>query len=144
MWVRPSGLTKRHLLSILGIVSTASPIPTHPLVRFIVNENHNGINLICIFKGNYKRLKYDLTRKSKGYCWLLVVLLDTFLTCKISKKNINVGKSVCVSTISSINMSKTSGRITIEFYLKHHLCGGKGCIRFSARSDQNSGFHGNR
>ena len=29
--VRPSGLTKRHLLSILGIVSTASPIPTHPL-----------------------------------------------------------------------------------------------------------------
>ena len=29
--VRPSGLTKRHLLSILGIVSTASPIPTDPL-----------------------------------------------------------------------------------------------------------------
>ena len=24
-------------------------------LRFIVNENHNGINLICIFKGNYKR-----------------------------------------------------------------------------------------
>ena len=31
---------------------------THPpskFLRFIVNENHNGINLICIFKGNYKR-----------------------------------------------------------------------------------------
>ena len=28
---------------------------THPpskFLRFIVNENHNGINLICIFKGN--------------------------------------------------------------------------------------------
>ena len=24
-------------------------------LRFIVNENHNGINLFCIFKGNYKR-----------------------------------------------------------------------------------------
>ena len=65
------------------------------LVEYTWNsENHNGINLICIFKGNYKRLKYDLIRKSKGYCWVLVVLLDTFLTCKISKKNIKVGTSV--------------------------------------------------
>ena len=28
------------------------------------------------------------------YCWVLFVLLDTFLTCKISNKNINVGTSV--------------------------------------------------
>ena len=29
--------------------------PPSKFLRFIVNENHNGINLICIFKGNYKR-----------------------------------------------------------------------------------------
>ena len=74
-------------------------------LRFIVNENHNGINLICIFKENYKRWKYDLIRKSKGYCWVLVVLLDTFLTCKLSKKNINVGKSVRPSVRSHFQTS---------------------------------------
>ena len=29
--------------------------PPSKFLRFIINENHNGINLICIFKGNYKR-----------------------------------------------------------------------------------------
>ena len=34
--------------------STAYHIPSHPnkFPRFTVNENHNGINLMCILKGN--------------------------------------------------------------------------------------------
>ena len=80
--------------------------PPSKFLRFIVNENHNGINLICIFKGNYKRCKYDLIRKNKGYCWVLFVLLDTFLICKISNKNINVGTSVCLSVRASVHIFK--------------------------------------
>ena len=49
-----------------------------------------------------------------------------------------------LSTISNMNISATSGPITMKFYQKHHLDGVKGCIRFWARLDQNSGFHGNR
>ena len=30
-------------------------LPSSKFLRFIVNKKHNGIKLICIFKGNYKR-----------------------------------------------------------------------------------------
>ena len=50
---------------------------------------------------------------------------------------------VCVFTFSNMNISETSGPIATKFYLKHHGVGGKGCIRFWTRSDQNSGVHGN-
>ena len=47
------------------------------------------------------------------------------------------------STLSDMNISETSWPIIIKFHLKHNW-GWIGCIRFWARSDQNSGFHGNR
>ena len=46
------------------------------------------------------------------------------------------------STLSNMNISGTSGLIAIKFYLKHHW-GGRGFIKFSCRSDQNSGFYCN-
>ena len=54
----------------------------------------------------------------------------------------SIRPSVGVSTLSNINISKTVASIAVKFYLKHHLGGGKGFIRFWLRSDQNSGFHG--
>ena len=42
-------------------------------------------------------------------------------------------------TFSNLNISKTTRPIAIKFYGAW-----KGCTRFWARSDQNSGFHGNR
>ena len=42
----------------------------------------------------------------------------------------------CVSRLSNMTISETNMPIPIKFYLKHNWCGGKGCIRFSARSDQ--------
>ena len=56
----------------------------------------------------------------------------------------SVRASVHPSTLSNLNISATTRLIAIKFYLKHHWGGGKGSIRFWARSDQNSGFHGNR
>ena len=41
---------------------------------------------------------------------------------------------VCVSTLSSINISETSGRIAIKFYLKHYWGRGKAALGF--RPDQ--------
>ena len=52
--------------------------------------------------------------------------------------------SVCPLTVSNMNISKTRQPIAIKFNLKHHWGMGKACIRVWARSDQNSGFHGNR
>ena len=43
------------------------------------------------------------------------------------------------SALSNVNTSETSWLIIIKFHQGHHYC-----IRFWARSDQNSGFHGNR
>ena len=51
---------------------------------------------------------------------------------------------VCAFTLSNINISATSGPIATKFHLKHHRGGAKGCVRFWARSDLKSGFHGNR
>ena len=50
--------------------------------------------------------------------------------------------SVCgsISTLSNMNFSETSWLIKIKFYYEHYW----GCIRFCVRSDQNSGFNGNR
>ena len=48
------------------------------------------------------------------------------------------------STISNMNISATSGPITMKFYQKHHSDEGKVALGFWAGSDQNSGFHGNR
>ena len=53
-FIGPSGLVR----VVFGPSCPAPPPHTNPpskFLRFIVNENHNGINLICIFKGNYKR-----------------------------------------------------------------------------------------
>ena len=38
--------------------------------------------------------------------------------------------SVCVSTLSKINISETSGPIATKFYLRHHLGGGKAALGF--------------
>ena len=48
----------------------------------------------------------------------------------------SVSASVCASNLSNMNISATGRPIAIKFYLKHHWGGGKGCIRFWARSDQ--------
>ena len=37
---------------------------------------------------------------------------------------------VCVSTLSNINISESSGPIAIKFYLKHHWVGGKAVFGF--------------
>ena len=54
-----------------------------------------------------------------------------------------VSMCVSLSTLSKVNISETSGPITTKFYLKHCWGGEKGCIRFKASSDWNTGFHGN-
>ena len=48
-------------------------------------------------------------------------------------------------TLSNMNISATSGPIATTFNLTHQRGGGGGggCIRCLARSDCNSGFHGN-
>ena len=38
--------------------------------------------------------------------------------------------SVCVFTLSNINISATSGTIATNFYLKHHWGGGKAVLGF--------------
>ena len=38
--------------------------------------------------------------------------------------------SMCVSTLSNINISETSGPIATKFYLKHHWGGGKAALGF--------------
>ena len=38
--------------------------------------------------------------------------------------------SVCVSTLSNINISETSGPIATKFYLRHHLGEGKAALGF--------------
>ena len=40
--------------------------------------------------------------------------------------------SVRPSTLSNMNISETSRPITIKFYLKHHLGGGKAALGFGA------------
>ena len=52
--------------------------------------------------------------------------------------------SVGLFTLSDMNISDTNWPIIIKFHLKHHLGGGLAALGFWARSDQNSGFHGNR
>ena len=37
---------------------------------------------------------------------------------------------VCVSTLSNMNISETSGSIDTKFYLKHHWVGGKDALGF--------------
>ena len=37
---------------------------------------------------------------------------------------------LCVSTLSNINISETSGPIATKFYLKHHWGGGKALLGF--------------
>ena len=41
-----------------------------------------------------------------------------------------VRASVCPSTLSNMNISKTSRPITTKFYLKHHWVGGKAALGF--------------
>ena len=36
--------------------------------------------------------------------------------------------SVCVLTLSNMNISKSSGIVSIKFYLNHHLSGGKAAL----------------
>ena len=43
--------------------------------------------------------------------------------------------SVCLFTLSNMNISETKGPIAIRFYLKHHLGGRKAALGFGA--DQN-------
>ena len=43
-----------------------------------------------------------------------------------------VRASVSVPTLSNMNISETSRPITIKFYLKHHLGGGKAALGFGA------------
>ena len=38
--------------------------------------------------------------------------------------------SVCVSTLSNMNISETNGSIAIKFYLKHHWGGGLAALGF--------------
>ena len=66
----------------------------------------------------------------------LIIMVDCYdLLC--------VPASVRAFTLSNINISETRGLITI-FFSKASRGWGKGCIRFRCRSDQNTGFHGNR
>ena len=37
---------------------------------------------------------------------------------------------LCVSTLSNMNISETSGSIVTKFYLRHHWVGGKDAIGF--------------
>ena len=37
---------------------------------------------------------------------------------------------VCVSTLSNMDISETSGSIVTKFYLKHHWVGGKNALGF--------------
>ena len=55
----------------------------------------------------------------------------------------SVCPSVRPSTLLNINSSQNSGPIAILSEASLGW-GRKGCIRFWVRSDQNSGFHGNR
>ena len=52
--------------------------------------------------------------------------------------------SVRVFTLSNMNISESNGSIATKFYLKLHLGGGLAALGVGARSDLNSGFHGNR
>ena len=37
---------------------------------------------------------------------------------------------MCVSVVSNMNISETSGPVAIKFYLKHHWGGGKAALGF--------------
>ena len=52
------------------------------------------------------------------------------------------GVSVCVSTLSNMNISETSWPIATKFYLKHHWGGGKAALGFGP-DRIGTGFHGN-
>ena len=41
---------------------------------------------------------------------------------------LSVSQSVCVSTLSNMNIFETSGLIATKFYLKHHRDGGKATL----------------
>ena len=56
----------------------------------------------------------------------------------------SVHLSIRLSTVSNMNISEISWLIVIKFHQKHHWGWGIDSIRFQARSDQDSGFHGNR
>ena len=60
-----------------------------------------------------------------------------------SSRRPSMRPSVRLFTLSNMIISTTSRPIPTKFYLKHLLGWGKGCIRFMARSDWNSGVHGN-
>ena len=47
-----------------------------------------------------------------------------------SSRRPSVRLSVCVSTLSNMNISETNGSITTKFYLKHHLGGGLAALGF--------------
>ena len=47
-------------------------------------------------------------------------------------------------TFSNMNISEISWPMVIKFHLEHQKNGGLAVLCFRARSDQNSGFHGNR
>ena len=53
----------------------------------------------------------------------------------------NEPASVRASTLSNMNISKTSGPIDFKFYMKHHWVGER-LFSFWARSDRNSSFLG--
>ena len=55
----------------------------------------------------------------------------------------SVHQSVCLLTLSNMNISATGRPNSTKFYLKHHWDWGKAALGFGARSDWNSGFHGN-
>ena len=48
------------------------------------------------------------------------------------------------STLLNMNISEARWPILIKFFCESSLGWGKGCVRFGGRSDENSGFHGNR
>ena len=45
---------------------------------------------------------------------------------------VSVSVSVCLSTLSNINISETSGLIATKFYLKHHWDGGMAALGFES------------
>ena len=48
----------------------------------------------------------------------------------IGLEQASVSVSVCVLTLSNMNISKSSGVVPIKFYLNHHMSGGKAALGF--------------
>ena len=72
----------------------------------------------------------DLNRRFVGFLAHLSRRLRSELIVYRSSRRPSVRPSVCVSTLSNMNISETNGSIATKFYLKHHWGGGLAALGF--------------